>query len=171
MPTISAFLSPVEPAFPLSWQCGEPRTDTGAKDSHVAHQRLPCVEGHSHSKWYGTLVVQRSHLIPLCRKAREGEESPDDPVRNSVRRWGVTGCPCGEKRVKARSHLTLLCGKSGRRQGVTWRPCVEKRAKARSHLMPQCESYQPSRFCCIFTPVVYAPTKWCSTRSYSIVSL
>ncbi len=33
--------------------------------------------------------------------------------------------------------------------------------------MPWCASYQPSRFCWTITPVVYAPTKWCSTRSYS----
>ncbi len=41
----------------------------------------------------------------------------------------------------------------------SWHPCAEKSAKA------------PSRFCWTITPVVYAPTKCCSTRSYSIVSL
>ncbi len=36
----------------------------------------------------------RSHLMPLHRKARDGEESPD--------------CLCAEKRAKARSHLMPL---------------------------------------------------------------
>ncbi len=50
----------------------------------------------------------RSHLMPLRRKAREGEESPDAPARKSARRRGVTWCPCAEKRAKARSHLMPL---------------------------------------------------------------
>ncbi len=44
MPTMSAFLSPIEPAgqdispashVPLPWRSGEPRADTGAMGSHV----------------------------------------------------------------------------------------------------------------------------------------
>ncbi len=46
--------------------------------------------------------------MPLHRKAREGEESPDAPARKSVRRRGVTWCPCAKKRAKARSHLMPL---------------------------------------------------------------
>ncbi len=46
--------------------------------------------------------------MPLRRKAREGEESPDAPARKSARRRGVTWCTCTEKRAKARSHLMPL---------------------------------------------------------------
>ncbi len=35
--------------------------------------------------------------------------------------------------------------------------------------MPLRASYQPSRFRWTITSVVHAPTKWCSTRSYSTV--
>ncbi len=56
--------------------------------------------------------------MPLRRKARKGEESPDAPARKSTQRRGVTWCPCAEKRAKAISHLVPL------------------RAKAGSHLMP-----------------------------------
>ncbi len=74
----------------------------------------------------------RSHLVPLRRKAREGEESPDAPAQKSVRRRGVTWCPCAKKRAKARSRLMPLRGKAregeespgapARRRGVTWCP-------------------------------------------------
>ncbi len=80
--------------------------------------------------------------MPLRGKAREGEESPDAPAQ-----------------------------KSARRRLVTWCPCAEKRAKARSHLMPLRAPYQPSSFRWTITSVVHAPTKWCSTRSYSIVTV
>ncbi len=117
--------------------------------------------------------------------ARKSEESPDAPVQKSARRRGVTWCPCAEKRAKARSHLMPLRGKareggespgaparkSARRRGVTWCPCTEKRAKARSHLMPRHAPYQPSSFRWTITSVVHAPTKCCSTRSYSIVAV
>ncbi len=120
--------------------------------------------------------------MPLRRKAREGEESPDAPARKSARRWGVTWCPCAEKaregeespdapaQKSARKRLVTWCP-CARRQGVTWCPCAEKRAKARSHLMPRRAPYQPSRFRWTITSVVHAPTKWCSTRSYSIVTV
>ncbi len=51
MPTMSAFLSPDEPVgqdispashVPLPWRSGEPRTDTGAKSSHVAADAAFC---------------------------------------------------------------------------------------------------------------------------------
>ncbi len=50
--------------------------------------------------------------MPLRRKAREGEETPDAPALKSARRRGVTWCPCAEKRAKARSHLMPLRGKA-----------------------------------------------------------
>ncbi len=37
--------------------------------------------------------------------------------------------------------------------------------------MPRRASYQPSRFRWTITSVVHAPTKWCSNRSYSIVTV
>ncbi len=37
--------------------------------------------------------------------------------------------------------------------------------------MPRRAFYQPSRFRWTITSVVHAPTKWCSTRSYSIVTV
>ncbi len=56
MLTMSAFLSPIEPAgqdispashVPLPWRSGEPRADTGAKGSHVAadatHGKTHCL--------------------------------------------------------------------------------------------------------------------------------
>ncbi len=112
----------------------------------------------------------RSHLMPLRGKACEGEESPDAPARKSARRRGVTWCPCAEKREGEESP-DAPPQKSTRRRRVTWCPCAEKCAKARSHLMPRRAPYQPSRFCWTITSVVHAQTKWCSARSYSIVTV
>ncbi len=66
--------------------------------------------------------------------------------------------PLREKRAKVRSHMTPLRGKA--REGEE-SPDALKGA-----------SYQPPRFRRTITPVVYAQLfTWCSTRSYSIVSL
>ncbi len=85
------------------------------RDAHYI-QRLPCVEGHSHS--YVTSPTSAAAVcrglclshsfkviwgprgakdIPLCRKVCKGEEPPDAPAQ--------------EKRAKVRSHLTPLLGK------------------------------------------------------------
>ncbi len=120
-----------------------------------------------------------------CEEKRAKARSHLVPLRGKARRRGVTWCPCAEKCAKAISHLVPLRGKareggespdapaqkSARRRGVTWCPCTEKCAKARSHLMPRRTPYQPSRFRWTITSVVHAPTKWCSTRSYSIVTV
>ncbi len=97
---MSAFLSPVEPAVqdispashvPLPWRFGEPRADAGAKGSHVA----------TYATWKNPLskhaapALRRGDRMPLRGKAREGRSHP-----------------CGKKRVKVRSHLTPLHGKS-----------------------------------------------------------
>ncbi len=132
----------------------------------------------THSRWHGAPAsvahpLASSKAAPANESyyetAHKCEESPD--AQKSARRRGVTWCPCAEKRANARSHLVPLRGKSARRQGVTWCPCAEKRAKAISHLMPRRAPYQPSRFRWTITSVVHAPTKWCSTRSYSIVTV
>ncbi len=77
----------------------------------------------------------------------------------------ISGC-----RV-SKCHRMTLWGKACKGEESPDAPAWEKRAKARSHLMPRCTFYQASRFRWTITSVVYAPTKWCSTRSYSIVSL
>ncbi len=71
------------------------------------HQRRRC-EDFALSILQGDMgpSVQRSHLIPLHRKTGEDEESIDGPARKSAQWWGVSWCPCGEKRAKVRSHLT-----------------------------------------------------------------
>ncbi len=99
---------------------------------------------------------------------REGEESPGAPARKNARRRGVTWCPCTGKRAKARSHLVPLREKAREGEESPGAPARKKRARARSHLMPRRAPYQPSRFRWTITSVVHAPTKWCSTRSYSI---
>ncbi len=130
------------------------------RDAHYI-QRLPCVEGHSHS-----YVTSPTSAAAVCRGLCSLTHS----------RWYgalavLRTSHCAEKCAKVRSHLMPLRGKSVQRWGVTWRPCVEKRVEARSHLMPRCASYRPSKFRWTITPVIYAHKKWCSTRSNSIVSL
>ncbi len=60
--------------------------------------------------------------MPLRRKAREGEESPDAPARKSARRRGVTWCPCTEKAREGEESPDAPAQKSARRRLVTWCP-------------------------------------------------
>ncbi len=60
--------------------------------------------------------------MPLRRKAREGEESPDAPARKSARRRGVTWCPCAEKACKGEESPDAPAQKSAQRRLVTWCP-------------------------------------------------
>ncbi len=77
MLTMSAFLSPVEPAgqdislashVPLPWQCGEPRADTEAKVSHVAAEatRKNPLSKHAAPRLSGLPCVEDTliHMIP-----------------------------------------------------------------------------------------------------------
>ncbi len=118
------------------------------------HQRLLCVEESALSLIQGdrapsrcmkyTSTEKRAKAMgpdAPARKAREGE-SPDTPMR--------------EAREGEESHDTPA-RKNARRWGVTW--CPEGRILSAFQISPD---YYAS---CL------SPYTWCSTRSYSIVSL
>ncbi len=119
------------------------------------HQRQPCVEDSALSLIQGDRVPSRCMKYTTtekhakvrgpdapARKAREGEESPDTPTK--------------EAREGQESHDTPA-RKSARRWRVTWRPVG--RILSAFQISPD---YYASYL---------RPYKWCSTRSYSIVSL
>ncbi len=132
------------------------------------HQRLLCVEESALSLIQGdrapsrcmkyTSTEQRAKAMgpdAPARKAREGE-SPDTPMREASEGEESPDTPTREAREGEKSHDTPA-RKNTRRWGVTW--CPEGRILSAFQISPD---YYAS---CL------SPYTWCSTRSYSIVSL
>ncbi len=120
----------------------------------ATHQRLPCVEDSALSLIQGDRAPSRSMKYTSTEKRAKamGSDAPArkahkrrvtwNPYAVSARRWGVTWHPYAG---------------SARRRGVTW--CPEGRILSAFQISPD---YYAS---CL------RPYTWCSTRSYSIVSL